>query len=125
MFIYRTLSTEQRSLKDAIIMFSVKDQDYFGMANQYVAEAFLSFKDISDITGDNGSVKQMPLTLSRPLNEGNCLFLKVRYLDVVFSNSYLFLDMDAIRALQTRVGDKLAKEFLKKLKTKLTDSTAK
>lgn len=71
---YRTLSNEQRSLKEAIIMFSVKDQDYFGMANQYVAEAFLSFKDISDITNDNGSVKQMQLTLSRPRNEGKFKF---------------------------------------------------
>ena len=33
--------------------------------------------------------------------------------------------MDSIRALQYRVGDKLAKEFLKKLKTKITESTPK
>lgn len=30
--------------------------------------------------------------------------------------------MESIKALQHRVGDKLAKEFLKKLKTKISDS---
>lgn len=29
--------------------------------------------------------------------------------------------MESIKALQYRVGDKLAKEFLKKLKTKISD----
>lgn len=30
--------------------------------------------------------------------------------------------MESYKALQYRVGDKLAKEFLKKLKTKISDS---
>jgi len=64
------LTNEQRKLDDAIILFSVKDKDYFGMANQYVAEAFLKFSDIVDITGDSGSIKQLHMTLTRPQNEG-------------------------------------------------------
>jgi hypothetical protein len=41
------------------------------MANQYVAEAFLMFKDIADLSADSGSVKQLHLTLTRPQNDGN------------------------------------------------------
>jgi hypothetical protein len=33
--------------------------------------------------------------------------------------------METVKALQHRIGDKLAKEFLKKLKTKMTDPQAK
>lgn len=66
----RTLNDDQRKMDEAIILFSVKDHDYFGMANQYVAEAFLMFKDIADITGDSGSIKQLHLTLTRPQNDG-------------------------------------------------------
>ena len=57
-------------MSEAIILFSVKDHDYFGMSNQYVADGFLMFKDISDITSDTGSVKQLHLKLTRPQNEG-------------------------------------------------------
>jgi BAI1-associated protein 3 len=64
------LNNDQRNMEDAIILFSVKDKDYFGMSNQYVADAFLMFKDISDITSDTGSVQQMHLKLTRPLNDG-------------------------------------------------------
>lgn len=57
-------------MDEAIILFSVKDKDYFGMSNQYVADAFMMFKDIADITSDTGSIKQMHLILTRPQNEG-------------------------------------------------------
>lgn len=108
-------------MSDAIILFSVKDHDYFGYANQYVAEAFFMFKDIVDITSDTGSIKQLHLTLTRPQNEGIKfkLFLTVKFLII------LFLDMEAVKALQYRVGDKLAKDFLKKLKTKKVDTQAR
>jgi hypothetical protein len=33
--------------------------------------------------------------------------------------------MEAVKALQNRVGDKLAKDFLKKLKTKKVDTQAR
>jgi hypothetical protein len=68
----RHLSDEQRKMNEAIILFSVKDHDYFGMANQYVAESFIMFKDLADIAGESGSIKQMHLTLTRPQTEGNC-----------------------------------------------------
>lgn len=70
---FRTLSPEQRAINDAIILFSVKDKDYFGMANQYVAESFLSFSDIADITGDSGQIKQMHMTLTRPPKQGKAI----------------------------------------------------
>ena len=60
-------------MNEAVILFSVKDHDYFGYANQYVAEAFLMFKDIADITGESGSIKQLHLTLTRPQNDGKFL----------------------------------------------------
>lgn len=69
-FFCSNLTADQRKMSEAIILFSVKDHDYFGMANQYVAEAFLQFKDIADITSDSGSIKQLNLTLTRPHNDG-------------------------------------------------------
>jgi BAI1-associated protein 3 len=116
------LSSEQRKMSEAIILFSVKDHDYFGMANQYVAEAFFMFKDIADITSDNGSIKQLHLTLTRPQNEG--LRFKIIFV-VKFLIFKISLDMEAVKALQYRVGDKLAKDFLKKLKTKKVDTQAR
>lgn len=65
------MSDEQRSMKEAIILFTVKDKDYFGMSNQYVADAYLMFEDIEDVTNDSGSIKQLHLNLSRPQNEGS------------------------------------------------------
>jgi BAI1-associated protein 3 len=66
----RTLTDEQRKIEDAIILFSVKDKDYFGMANQYVADGFVMFKDVADISSDSGSIRQLHLKLTRPQNEG-------------------------------------------------------
>lgn len=69
-FSRRSLSDDQRKMNDAIILFSVKDKDYFGMSSQYVADAFMMFKDIADITSDSGTIKQLHLKLTRPQNEG-------------------------------------------------------
>lgn len=66
----RSLSDDQRKMNDAIILFSVKDKDYFGMSSQYVADAFMMFQDIADITSDSGTIKQLHLKLTRPQNEG-------------------------------------------------------
>ena len=57
-------------MNEAIILFSVKDKDYFGMSNQYVADGFMMFHDIADITSDQGCIKQLHLKLTRPQNEG-------------------------------------------------------
>lgn len=92
------------------------------MSNQYVADAFMMFKDIADITSDSGSIKQLHLKLTRPQNEG--LFQpsiregsKINLFFCLFAEA-----LESIKALQYRVGDKLAKEFMKKLKTKISDS---
>lgn len=80
------MNADQRKMPEAIILFSVKDHDYFGMANQYVAEAFLMFKDIVDITGDSGSIKQMNLTLTRPHNDGNIYYFFLnKIINYIFS----------------------------------------
>uniref|UniRef100_A0A8D8JE01 Protein unc-13 homolog D n=1 Tax=Culex pipiens TaxID=7175 RepID=A0A8D8JE01_CULPI len=92
-----TFTPDQRNVKDAIILFSVKDKDLFGMSNQYLAECYLSFNDIADITGESGKIEQKHLILTRPYR----------------------LDTDCVRALEYRQGDKQAKDFLKKLRQKM------
>ncbi|XP_058814021.1 protein unc-13 homolog 4B isoform X2 [Topomyia yanbarensis] len=92
-----TFTPEQRAVKDAVIMFSVKDKDLFGMSNQYLAECYLSFNDIADVSGESGKIEQKHLRLTRPYR----------------------LDTDCVRALEYRQGDKQAKDFLKKLKQKM------
>ncbi|XP_065080920.1 protein unc-13 homolog 4B isoform X5 [Ochlerotatus camptorhynchus] len=92
-----TFNPEQRAVKDAIILFSVKDKDLFGMSNQYLAECYLSFNDIADISCESGKIEQKHLKLTRPRR----------------------LDTDCVRALEYRQGDKQAKDFLKKLKQKM------
>lgn len=66
----RTFTPDQRNVKDAIILFSVKDKDLFGMSNQYLAECYLSFNDIADITGESGKIEQKHLILTRPYRLG-------------------------------------------------------
>jgi BAI1-associated protein 3 len=51
-------------------MFSVKDKDYFGMSNQYLAESFISFSEIADVTSDSGKIQQIHLKLNRPKKLG-------------------------------------------------------
>ncbi|XP_040158264.1 protein unc-13 homolog 4B isoform X3 [Anopheles arabiensis] len=92
-----TFTPEQRAIPNALIMFSIKDKDLFGMSNQYLAECYLSFNDIADISGDAGKIEQKHLILTRPQK----------------------MDIDCLRALEYRQGDKQAKEFIKKLKQKM------
>lgn len=47
-------------------MFSIKDKDFLGMSNQYIAEAFLHFEDIPNTTEPVNSLTQQHLMLSRP-----------------------------------------------------------
>ncbi|XP_055321737.1 protein unc-13 homolog 4B isoform X2 [Sitodiplosis mosellana] len=90
------ISNDQRSIEKAMIMFSVKDRDLLGFSNQYIAECFLPFNEIAnDQRGE-----QVHLKLSRPKTS----------------------DCPHINALKLREGDKLAKEFMKKLKQKLSSS---
>lgn len=122
-FFYSSLTPEQRDLPDALLMFSVKDYDYFGMANQYVGECFIKFSEIADITGDSGQIRQLHLTLSRPKNCGTMSFFYCNLILVKFFFSST--DLDSIRALEFRQGDKQARDFLKKLKIRLSDTTPK
>lgn len=52
---------------EAIILFSVKDKDLFGMSNQYIAECYILFKNIPE--GDQNN-EQIHLLLSRPTKLG-------------------------------------------------------
>ncbi|KAH8251557.1 hypothetical protein KR038_001840 [Drosophila bunnanda] len=85
------LSEHQRNAKNSLIVFSIKDKDLFGMSSQYIAECYISFADLDALQGE-----QIMMNLSRPE----------------------YTDSDSLRALEYRLGDKQAKEFLKKLKNR-------
>lgn len=87
------LTPEQRTKSDALILFSIKDKDLFGMSNQYISECFILFKEIDETSAD----KQVHLTLTKPTS----------------------LEYKSVRCLELRQGDKLAKDFLKKLRQKM------
>ncbi|KAF2898858.1 hypothetical protein ILUMI_07316 [Ignelater luminosus] len=90
------LSPEQRKVADGLVLFSVKDKDFLGMNNQFIGETFVHFNEIPDTTNPITSLSQVRLLLNRPTN----------------------FTTDAIKALENRQGDKLAKEFVKRLKQK-------
>lgn len=56
-------------------MFTIVDWDYLGMANQYIADGFVMFKDIPDVNEIN---KPRNLMLSKSPNEGEELLRIVR-----------------------------------------------
>ncbi|XP_030568639.1 protein unc-13 homolog 4B-like [Drosophila novamexicana] len=85
------LNSDQRLMEDSLILFSVKDKDLFGMTSQYIAECYITFADLIASKGE-----QIIMSLSRPE----------------------YTDSMALRALEHRQGDKQAKDFLKKLKSK-------
>lgn len=58
-------------MDESIIAFTVKDKDLFGITNQFVAECFMTFRDIVQL---NGSREQIHLKLSRPNNTGKWMF---------------------------------------------------
>lgn len=55
----------------ALLVFSVKDKDLFGMSNQYLAECYLSFEDIENSQGE-----QIHMKLSRPIYKGETCYLQ-------------------------------------------------
>ncbi|KAK0074147.1 hypothetical protein PV325_008707, partial [Microctonus aethiopoides] len=91
------LTTEQRNIENAIVVFEVKDKDF--LRTRFIAEAFLPFNEIAnyDSEGNIETLDQIHLKLSRPT-----------------SNS-----TDVISALQHRKGDNQAMDFISKLNTKL------
>lgn len=72
-FLSRSFTPEQRAIQDAVILFSVKDKDLFGMSNQYLAECYLCFSDIADISGESGKIEQKHLRLTRPSRLGTVI----------------------------------------------------
>lgn len=108
------MSPEQRKITDGLVLFSVKDKDFLGMNNQFIGEAFVHFSDIPDTTSSISSLPQVRLQLNRPTNFSKllCFFSFAHY------NPVQFIGTDAIKALENRQGDKLAKEFIKRIKQK-------
>lgn len=66
---YRPLTPEQRELDSAVILFSVKDKDLFGMSNQYIAECYVSFNRVQP-EDEDGNREQIHLKLTRPTLTG-------------------------------------------------------
>ena len=97
------LSPDQRNMSDGLVVFCVKDKDFLGMSNQFIGEAFVHFNDIPNTANNIKTLPQVRLFLSRPSN-------------------FAILATDCIAALENRQGDKLAKEFLKRLKQKSSGS---
>ncbi|KAG6450866.1 hypothetical protein O3G_MSEX006811 [Manduca sexta] len=91
------LSESQRHTADGLMHFVIKDKDTFSLSNTFVGEAYLPFSEVPDTSSPISSLPQQHLALSRPTN----------------------FDGDAIKALESRQGDKQAREFLKKQKQKL------
>lgn len=62
-FCYRPLTKEQRAIPNALLQFSIKDKDLFGISNQYIAECFILFDEIAK----NDIQQQIHLKLNRPI----------------------------------------------------------
>ncbi|XP_059057517.1 protein unc-13 homolog 4B isoform X2 [Achroia grisella] len=90
------LTSEQRNTSDGIIHMVIKDKDMF-LNNTFVGEAYLHFSDVPDTPAPISSLPQQHLPLIRPGN----------------------IEGDAIKVLESRQGDKQARDFLKKQKQKI------
>ncbi|XP_035450119.1 protein unc-13 homolog 4B isoform X2 [Spodoptera frugiperda] len=90
------LTPEQRRLTDGLIHLVVKDKDMFSVSNTFVGEAYLHFSEVPDTPAPISSLPQQLLPLSRPTS----------------------IDGEAIKALETRQGDRQARDFVKKQRAK-------
>ncbi|CAK9823698.1 Protein unc-13 homolog 4B [Anthophora retusa] len=90
------LTSEQRATENGIIAFELKDKDF--LRSRFMAEAFLSFKEIPETGSDRRieTLDQIHLKLSRPTKKST----------------------DIIQALEHRKGDIQATDFLSKLSSK-------
>ncbi|XP_073994154.1 C2 and C2B_Munc13-like domain-containing protein staccato isoform X3 [Rhodnius prolixus] len=93
------LSKDQYELPNGILHLIVKDEDFLGMSSQFVAEAFVLLSEIPRTTMETSlhEMAQVHLKLTKPTNQ----------------------DTNIIKVLEHRQGEKLAKDFIKKLKTKM------
>ncbi|CAK1555317.1 unnamed protein product [Leptosia nina] len=91
------LTPEQRRIQDGLLHFVIKDKDMFSVSNTFVGEAYVHFSEVPETPAPISSLSQQHLPLSRPSN----------------------IDGDAIKALESRQGDKQAREFIKKQRQKM------
>ncbi|CAH0720003.1 unnamed protein product, partial [Brenthis ino] len=91
------LTPDQRRIQDGLIHLVIKDKDMFSVSNTFVGEAYLHFSEVPDTPAPISSLPQQHLPLSRPAN----------------------IDGDAMKAIESRQGDKQAREFLKKQRQKM------
>ncbi|KAK9497100.1 hypothetical protein O3M35_004477 [Rhynocoris fuscipes] len=97
------LTKEQYEFKNALLHLIVKDEDFLGMSSQFVAEAFVLLSEIPRTSLETSlhEMAQVHLKLTKPTNH----------------------DTNIIKVLEHRQGEKLAKDFIKKLKVKMTVNT--
>jgi len=72
----RELSSQQKEVKDGLVMFTVRDKCLLG-ADKFLAEGFLSFADITNNTDSRvklENMEQLHLKLNRPADLGNLTF---------------------------------------------------
>ncbi|CAH2084741.1 unnamed protein product [Euphydryas editha] len=91
------LTHEQRQTADGLLHFVIKDKDMFSVSNTFVGEAYVHFSEVPATPAPISSLPQRHLPLSRPAA----------------------IDGDAMKALESRQGDKQAREFLKKQRQKM------
>lgn len=101
-------------------MFVMKDQDFYGAKNDYMAEAFVRVSDASD-AAQSTYPKQIHLKLNRPSNAGMFGKLGCHCVDSIDVNFgyFVFSESDILKALDYRSGDKLARDFAKKQKLRM------
>ncbi|KAK7866889.1 hypothetical protein R5R35_006049 [Gryllus longicercus] len=92
------LTNNQRQVEDGMILFTIKDQDF--LSNEFVAEAYIPFADIpqTEMTTGLEELEQIHLKLNKPKN----------------------LNSRISKALDHRQGDRLAKDFMKKQRSKVS-----
>jgi hypothetical protein len=118
---FSKLSNEQRTLGDAVIIFSVKYKDSFGMSN-YLAESFLSFSEIAEIAEDAENKQQIRLTLNKPKESGKKLWKVSKIYFVKFQLK--FSENEILKVLKHR-EEKQAQDFLKKQQQKMLELKVK
>ncbi|XP_026733593.1 protein unc-13 homolog 4B isoform X3 [Trichoplusia ni] len=90
------LTPEQRGTADGLIHLVIKDKDMFSVSNTFVGECYLHFSEVPHTPAPISSLPQQLLPLSRPTS----------------------IDGEAIKALETRQGDRQARDFIKKQRAK-------
>lgn len=109
------MTAEQRSIKDAIIRFVVKDKTKMNQSN-YIGEAFMSFSELEDCT--NKSTKSckhfvLPLTLMSDKGEQ-----KKQQKDRISISNFFIKEPPSIKYIRERskFGDEKASNFWKNKK---------